>query len=71
LDIAHAAFPYPMAAMMKFALPDHILFGTDYPYEPIESTVDELPNLGLSAEVMAAIERGNAEKLFPRLKTLA
>ncbi len=69
-DIAHATYSYPMAAMLKFALPDHILFGTDYPFEPIESTVDELPNDGLPARTMAAIERDNAERLFPRLKTL-
>ncbi len=68
IDVAHATFPYPIAALMKFASPDHILFGTDYPYEAIESTVNELPNLGLSAKVMAAIERENAESLFRRLK---
>jgi len=67
-DIAHASFPYPMAAMMKLAPPDHIVFGTDYPFEPIESTVDELPGLGLSAGVIQAIERENIELLFPRLK---
>jgi len=68
LDIAHASFPYPMAAMMKFALLDHILFGTDFPFEPMESTVNELPGLGLSAKVMRAIERENAERLLPRFK---
>lgn len=68
IDIAHASFPYPMAAMLKFALPDHILFGTDYPFEPIESTANELPHLGLSSRVMRAIERENAEKLLPRFK---
>ena len=68
IDIAHASYPYPMAAMMKFALPDHILFGTDFPFEPIESTVNELPGLGISANVMRAIERENAEKLLPRFK---
>ena len=31
-------------------------------------TVNELPKLGLSAQVMRAIERENAEKLFPRFK---
>jgi len=68
IDIAHASFPYPMAALMKFALPDHIMFGTDYPFERVESTVDELPNLGLSGDTMRTIERENAERLFPRLK---
>jgi predicted TIM-barrel fold metal-dependent hydrolase len=68
LDIAHASFPYPMAAMMKFALPDHILFGTDYPFEPIESTANEIPGLGISAGIWRAIDRENAEKLLPRFK---
>lgn len=68
IDIAHASFPYPMAAMQKFALPDHIMFGTDFSPEPIESTVNQLPGLGISPKVMAAIERTNAEKLFPRFK---
>src|SRR5579863_2285556 len=68
IDIAHASFPYPMAAMLKFALPDHIMFGTDFSPEPMESTVNELPHLGLSVQVTKAIERENAEKLFPRFK---
>ena len=68
VDIAHAAFPYPMAAMLKFAKHDHVLFGTEYAAEHIETTVNELPGLGLSPELTKAIERGNAEKLFPRFK---
>jgi predicted TIM-barrel fold metal-dependent hydrolase len=68
MDIAHASFPYPMAALLKFAHPERILFGTDFSPEPIESTVNELPKLGLSAPLMRAIERENAEKLFPRFK---
>ncbi len=57
-----------MAAMMKFALPDHIMFGTDFSPEPMESTVNEIPKLGLSDKQWKAIDRGNAEKLFPRFK---
>ena len=34
----------------------------------MESTVNELPGLGLSAGTMRAIERGNAERLLPRFK---
>jgi len=67
-DIAHAAFPWPMAAMMKFMPHDHIFFGTDYSAEPIESTVNEIPNLGLTDEFMQNMGRRNAEKLFPKLK---
>jgi 6-methylsalicylate decarboxylase len=68
VDIAHAAFPYPMAAMLAFAKHDHILFGTEYAAERIETTVNELPGLGLSLDLIKAIERGNAETLFPRFK---
>jgi predicted TIM-barrel fold metal-dependent hydrolase len=68
IDIAHATFPYPMAAMMKFALPDHVMFGTDFSPEPMESTVNEIPKLGLSDKQWRAIDRENAEKLFPRFK---
>lgn len=67
-DIAHASFPMPLAALLKLAKPDHILFGTDFSPEPIESTVNELPKSGLSAAQMRAIERENAEKLLPRFK---
>jgi predicted TIM-barrel fold metal-dependent hydrolase len=67
-DIAHASFPMPLAALLKFAPEDHILFGTDFSPEPIESTVNELPTSGLPPKLMAAIERGNTEKLFPRFK---
>jgi predicted TIM-barrel fold metal-dependent hydrolase len=68
MDIAHASFPAPMAALLKFANPEHIMFGTDYPAEKIETTVDQLPGLGLSPELLQAINRGNAERLFPRFK---
>src|SRR6266849_2987932 len=67
-DIAHASYAMPLAALLKFAPPDQILFGTDFSPEPIESTVNELPKSGLSPQLMRAIERGNAEKLFPRFK---
>ena len=68
IDVSHATFAWPMAALLKFAHPDRILFGTDFSAEAIESTVNELPHLGLSARLTSAIERGNAEQLFPRFK---
>jgi predicted TIM-barrel fold metal-dependent hydrolase len=67
-DIAHASFPMPLAALLKFAPTTRILFGTDFSPEPIEYTVNELPKSGLSAALMRAIERENAERLFPRFK---
>ena len=67
-DIAHASYAMPLAALLKFASESNILFGTDFSPEPIESTVNELPASGLSPALMRAIERGNAERLFPRFK---
>jgi len=68
-DIAHASFTMPpLAALLKFAPEDHILFATDFSPEPIESTVNELATSGLPPKLMAAIEQGNTEKLFPRFK---
>ena len=67
-DIAHASYAMPLAALLKFAQESNILFGTDFSPEPVESTVNELPTSGLSPALMRAIERGNAERLFPRFK---
>jgi predicted TIM-barrel fold metal-dependent hydrolase len=67
-EVAHATFPEPLAALLKFVPPSQVHFGTDYPAEPIASTVDHLPDSGLPAEVLRAIDRRNAERLFPRFK---
>ena len=67
-EVAHATFKYPLAALLAFAEPSHILFGTDYSPEAIETTVNELPASGLTKAQLQAIERGNAERLFPRFK---
>jgi 6-methylsalicylate decarboxylase len=67
-DVAHAANPISLGALMKFAPTTQLLFGTDFPPESIESTTDPLAAMGLPADVLQAINRGNAERLFPRLK---
>jgi predicted TIM-barrel fold metal-dependent hydrolase len=69
-EIGHAAFPFPFAAVSKLVPNSQLLFGTDYPAEPITSTTDEIPSLGLSKEQLDAIYRDNALRLFPRLKSL-
>jgi len=45
-----------------------LLFGSDYPYLTPEETVPGLESFGFGAAQLAAINRGNAERLFPRLK---
>jgi predicted TIM-barrel fold metal-dependent hydrolase len=67
-ECAHAAYPAAMAALMKFAPPSQYLFGTDYPAEHPASTLNELKKLGLHPDILKALYRGNAEKLFPRFK---
>jgi len=69
-ECAHAAYTFPLAAMMKLAPPTQYLFGTDYPAEPMESTVDHLPENNLPADIERAMNRENAERLYPRLKSL-
>ncbi len=67
-ECAHAAYPAAISALTNFAPTSQLLFGTDYPAEPMESTLDELPLNHLPPAVMQALNRGNAERLFPRLK---
>jgi predicted TIM-barrel fold metal-dependent hydrolase len=47
----------------------HILFGGDYPFVPISATAVGLGKLGLAASDLQAIERDNALRLLPRLRT--
>ena len=67
-EIGHASFPWVIAGLMKFAPTTQLLFGTDYPVEPYESTTRNIPDLGLSTDVLYAMDRGNAERLFPKFR---
>ena len=67
-ECAHAAYPMPMAALRAFAPPTQFLFGTDFPVEAYETTVDQLPELALPSDVQHALDRGNAERLWPRFR---
>jgi predicted TIM-barrel fold metal-dependent hydrolase len=70
-ECAHASYPAPMAALEKFAPPTQFLFGTDYPVWPYDTTINPLNETEpeLSDEVQHMMDRGNAERLFPRLKS--
>jgi predicted TIM-barrel fold metal-dependent hydrolase len=65
-DTAQGYYPVNMEAMRKLVPDEHILFGSDYPYFSIAASVAGLGRLGLPGELLRAIERGNAEALFPR-----
>ena len=67
-ETANSAYAPTMAALQKFVPASQILFGTDFPYIQVADNVDRLQKLEIPAETLAAIERGNAAKLFPRAR---
>ena len=70
-DTASAASAPQLAAMMAFYAPDHILFGTDYPYVKPAEAIEGLAHHHFSPAVRAAIDRKNALALLPRLHSNA
>jgi len=70
-DIANAAAPSALPSVREMASPQHILFGSDFPYVPISRGLDYLAQAGLKSEDVSAIERGNALALLPQLHAMA
>ena len=68
-DTAQAAAPGALNALLSFVPVSQILFGSDYPMLPLGNAIEGLARLGLSTATIEAIERGNAQALFPRLHT--
>ena len=60
-------YPWPLAALRELVTTEQILFGSDYPFQPVETTTSGLPNGRFTDAELAAVLRGNAERLFPRL----
>jgi len=67
-EIANSANRSAMSALMNLVPTSQILFGSDSPFVPTAVTADGLTSLGLSTKDLEAIRRGNALRLFPRLK---
>ena len=65
-DTANATHPSSMAALLNLIPSSQVVFGSDYPYVPINTQAVALRSQGLSADVVAAIESGNARRLLPR-----
>ena len=69
-DTALSSSPYALPALLAFADPTHITFGSDWPFAPkarslhFANLLDQYP---LGDAMRHAIHRGNAERLFPRL----
>jgi len=69
-DVALSSSPYALPALLAFADPTRITYGSDWPFAPAARSLhfaQLLAEYPLTAEQRAAIERNNATKLFPRL----
>lgn len=56
--------------ILKLAIPmSQILFGTDYPWGSAAATAAGLQRSGLNATELRAIDRENALRIFPKLRT--
>ncbi len=67
-ECAHSTYAMPIAALREFAPTTQFLFGTDFPIEPTESTVYNLADRKLPKALEYALDRGNAERLWPKFK---
>jgi predicted TIM-barrel fold metal-dependent hydrolase len=67
-DTAQTSNRGAMSALAAIIPPSQIVFGTDFPYRTGIDHVKGLREAGVfTEEQVAAIERGNALKLLPRL----
>jgi 6-methylsalicylate decarboxylase len=67
-DLAIAAFEPSLAALLAYVPATQVLMGSDFPYHSIGRTIEGIAAAGLDSGTLAAIYRGNAERLIPRLR---
>jgi predicted TIM-barrel fold metal-dependent hydrolase len=66
-DVANSTVNRGAMAALRLLVPQsQILFGTDFPYIAMPKTVKGLDALKYPSDLDAAIDRGNAVRLFPR-----
>lgn len=69
-DIALSASPAALPSLLEVAAADHITYGSDFPFAPppaVRFLNGQYERYPLSDDLRSAIDRGNAEALFPRL----
>ncbi|WP_328422330.1 amidohydrolase family protein [Streptomyces sp. NBC_00443] len=68
-DTALSSSPAALPTLLAFARPGHVLFGSDWPFAPAPAGQYFAAGLdsGVEAGTLAAVNRTNAEALFPRL----
>jgi predicted TIM-barrel fold metal-dependent hydrolase len=67
VDVVGVTTPGALRAVLDIVPMSHLLFGTDYPFWPPETTIKGLAALKLSAADLSAIERDNSLRLLPGL----
>jgi predicted TIM-barrel fold metal-dependent hydrolase len=67
-DNALSPEPSTMDALGRVALPDHVVFGSDWPFANARVIAEAIDtHESIPERQRGAIDRGNAESLFPRL----
>jgi predicted TIM-barrel fold metal-dependent hydrolase len=69
-DVALSGTPTALPSLLAFAAPDHVLFGSDFPFASAAvgaSFTGLFEGFPLDAARRASIDRGAAARLFPRL----
>ncbi|MFD7923424.1 amidohydrolase family protein [Streptomyces sp. NPDC059740] len=69
-DTALSTTPQTLAALLSFAGPERVLFGSDFPYASPQMSsyfIEQYDAQPLDGALRAAIDRGNAARLLPRL----
>ena len=69
-DTALSANWLAFRSLFELVAPEHVLFGSDYPFAPeatMTATVKGLIDMGLEDDVLRGIERDNALRLFPHM----
>jgi predicted TIM-barrel fold metal-dependent hydrolase len=71
-DIALSGSPSALPSLLAFAQPNHVLFGSDWPYAPdfaVAAFTAMYERYDLDDATRTSIDRRTAEQLFPRLAT--
>ncbi|MEU6845608.1 amidohydrolase family protein [Streptomyces sp. NPDC046716] len=68
-DTALSSSPASLPTLLAFARPGHILFGSDWPFAPTAAGQYFVNGLegNVDVDTLKAVNRSNAETLFPRL----
>jgi predicted TIM-barrel fold metal-dependent hydrolase len=68
-DTAASTNPVIIEALKRMVGASQILFGTDYPFVSSSTIAAGLRNTGLTPQEMAGVDRGNAARIYPALRT--